>query len=495
MVYTEKDYLMHYGRKGMKWYQHIFEKDKSQEPSNLVSRNDFDKMKKYNMVIVGEIHNNDMIDYYDKLLSAKKPEYFICEFADTDRCFTKKELKDRMKNATNGATSGIGADYQYNYWAYELAYKHGCKLIGCNNPDFKKSSRMHDEDAARERYMLDVLKEFQGKNAVVQLGDHHLRSIPIDQGFLNYTGDTKDDRGLVSDLTVDNASPIWEYFKNRSDTCISREPNEYRTELKYVKSHLKHSDELYHHGIKGQKWGVRRYRNKDGTRTELDKKRNKGAKWKSDLAYRELGLDIKPHKFISEMPLDDVDLTVKKGKKVYHVTPVEFKNLREGQDLYISATKKDRHTYRAYLSMMMRNKGFDKKSIRELSFELKKDLKSPSNNQQRKIFESAYNKNKNSFEADLKAYYEDRGKKRPKDSYEAFIKSLDKTGNSKKIFYDFMRKNGYNAVLDQHDVDHSWMFAQKPLIVMDALNTLSDMKVSEVDDNKIKKSLKKLGII
>ena len=33
-----------------------------------------------------------------------------------------------------------------------------------------------------------------------------------------------------------------------------------------------YSDELYHHGVKGQKWGVRRYRNYDGTLTEAGKK-------------------------------------------------------------------------------------------------------------------------------------------------------------------------------------------------------------------------------
>ena len=32
-------------------------------------------------------------------------------------------------------------------------------------------------------------------------------------------------------------------------------------------------NELYHHGVKGQRWGVRRYQNKDGTLTPAGKKR------------------------------------------------------------------------------------------------------------------------------------------------------------------------------------------------------------------------------
>lgn len=35
----------------------------------------------------------------------------------------------------------------------------------------------------------------------------------------------------------------------------------------------KHEEMLEHHGIKGQKWGVRRFQNKDGTRTAAGKKR------------------------------------------------------------------------------------------------------------------------------------------------------------------------------------------------------------------------------
>lgn len=45
-------------------------------------------------------------------------------------------------------------------------------------------------------------------------------------------------------------------------------------------------DELYHHGVKMQRWGVRRYQNKDGTHTPLGRKRDRERKARSS-KYRQ----------------------------------------------------------------------------------------------------------------------------------------------------------------------------------------------------------------
>lgn len=75
-------------------------------------------------------------------------------------------------------------------------------------------------------------------------------------------------------------------------------------------------DHISHHGIKGQKWGVRRFQNPDGTRTRLGKARYKEMNdYKSDVSQKTLKKDFdKLMKYEKEHELElgtDSDLRAK----------------------------------------------------------------------------------------------------------------------------------------------------------------------------------------
>lgn len=77
-------------------------------------------------------------------------------------------------------------------------------------------------------------------------------------------------------------------------------------------------DELYHHGIKGQKWGVRRFQNEDGTRTPAGEKRySKLAKTAGKVA--KTAANIATLGAVGD--IERAEKSRNKAKKSYGVTP------------------------------------------------------------------------------------------------------------------------------------------------------------------------------
>ena len=72
---------------------------------------------------------------------------------------------------------------------------------------------------------------------------------------------------------------------------------------------------LYHHGIKGMKWGVRRYQNEDGSLTNAGKKRYGSNDSNADNAGK------KKHRSVDRDKL--FDTSVKNGKDKPNISPAE----------------------------------------------------------------------------------------------------------------------------------------------------------------------------
>lgn len=80
---------------------------------------------------------------------------------------------------------------------------------------------------------------------------------------------------------------------------------------------------LYHHGIKGQKWGVRRFRNADGTLTAAGKRRQANKDHKAEIKDRKTA--SKYRRTLSDEELNNRVIRLEREKRLRVLTEEDVK--------------------------------------------------------------------------------------------------------------------------------------------------------------------------
>ncbi len=220
---------------------------------------------------------------------------------------------------------------------------------------------------------------------------------------------------------------------------------------------------LAHHGIKGMKWGVRRFQKKDGSLTPAGKKR-----------YTEY----------------DPVVLAKKGETVNHVSDVPLKTFRKGKSIYVSKGKEDLDNY--LLTMAMQSTSSSGVNY-NTKITVLNDLISPSEKARVREFVDVYSDNKAVMAKDLAKAKRDSSfikirseesltkkyqKADPEKVYKVFAKTLNANENGKTVYFDHLKKKGYNAWVDDNDVKYNSVGSKNAMAVFD---TMKDLKISEIE--------------
>ena len=308
--------------------------------------------------------------------------------------------------------------------------------------------------------------------------------------------------------------------------------------------------ELQHHGIKGQKWGVRRYQYADGTYTPAGRKRY-GVIQNSSNAKRVvsmMGMKVKDVVNTARTQTTGrqyIDAYLKKGTTFSRIqTSKEFENFafyatykKADSDKYMGLFGKNL-TSRANVeankaeklanasgneddlntAKQLRNKANSMK-VYQLKLDTVKKLKVPSDENASDITASLLKDSE--FKKNVIASINDSKEKmrRPtqqvlfKQAQNALAKNTGKLSASEKVavykafnlsltnhnaqeiaaqnrFYSELKKKGYNALLDYNDKQYSSYHAKRPMIVFDT-DSVKLRSVTETNPKVVNRLYKK----
>lgn len=211
----------------------------------------------------------------------------------------------------------------------------------------------------------------------------------------------------------------------------------------------KRPHELYHHGILGMKWGVRRYQNKDGSLTEAGKK-----KYGYGIEY-------------------DKGFSLRAGSKVNRVSMVD--NEKESGRTYAAFTDKDIKKYIENGKLLTEMLGGSAYSYEYIANE---NLNFPSRKE--KVDTYIYlMENDPSFKSLLNRNLTNKSRMAQEEAYDKFEYGLVSHNKKSKAYFDELQKRGYNAMLD--DVDMKKGISDMPIIVLDRGKSLVLKKISKIE--------------
>lgn len=304
--------------------------------------------------------------------------------------------------------------------------------------------------------------------------------------------------------------------------------------------------ELCHHGIKGQKWGVRRYQFADGSLTPSGKKRYKISQNSNSVKRAASLMNMRVDELVNKTKTkitgnQYVDTYLKKGTKLSRIqSSKEFENFafyatykKQDSDKYMGLFGKNlmnraKHEAKQAeekanasgiesdieMAKEARNKA-DNMKVYQLKLSAVKKLKVPSDENAGHITanllkESEFKKNVEAsiqdskekmrrptqqllFNQAQKALKNDPGKMTSSEKiavYKALNLSLT-NHNQQEVaaqnrFYSELKKKGYNALLDYNDREYSSYHAKRPMIIFDT-DSVKLQSVSETNPKIVNK--------